>query len=60
MLVLFMRKSRASCRFLHSPSPGPEKVQPLEPNNWPGGGTKSCILSGLETLSPISRDEFFE
>jgi hypothetical protein len=48
MLVLFMRKSRASCIFLHSAAAGPQKMQPSEFNNPPGGGTKPCIFSELE------------
>jgi hypothetical protein len=47
MLVLFTRKSRASCRFLHSAGAGPEKVQPWEFVYRPGDGTKSCIFSEL-------------
>jgi hypothetical protein len=51
MLVLFMGKSRTSCRFLHSTWAGPHECSLGNPHPELKGGTKSCISSGLEQSS---------
>ena len=53
MLVLFTGKSRASCRFLHSMRPSPEKCGRANLLTDLEGLTKSCVFSGLEQCARL-------